>query len=101
VLRITHQAVKDSQLLKLEGSLRGPWVDELQKTWSESAGTSPRKALEVDLAKVRFVDERGCDLLLQMREAGAVLVRASPYLRHFLEGDAETPKVQKESGGPK
>ena len=85
-------------MLKLEGSLKGPWVDELNQAWSAAAGISSKKPLQVELAEVRFVDERGRDLLRQMRQAGAVLVGASFYLRHVLEDDAGTPKVDKESG---
>jgi ABC-type transporter Mla MlaB component len=82
----------DSLALKLEGSIKRPWVDELQKAWSASAGTSPRKPVEVDLAGVSFIDATGRDLLLQMQQAGTVLVGASPFLRYVLDGNAGKPR---------
>lgn len=87
VLRITNQIVPDSKSssLKLEGSLRGPWVEELQKAWSAAATPSPREPVKVDLAGVTFADANGCDLLLQMRQTGVILLGASVYLRHILD----------------
>lgn len=78
--------MKDSESLKLEGSIKGPWVDELQKAWSASADESPSRPVTVDLAGVSFVDERGRHLLLEMQQAGAILQGASLYLRHVLDG---------------
>jgi anti-anti-sigma regulatory factor len=85
----------DSLTMKLEGTLRGPWVDELQQAWSASADKSPRKPVKVDLAGVSFMDARGRELLLQMQKAGAVLQGASPFLRHVLDGKAGEPRKSK------
>jgi len=71
--------------LKLEGSLSGPWVEELQKAWSAAVTPSPRKPVTVDLAGVTFADASGRDLLLRMRQAGVILLGASVYLRQILD----------------
>lgn len=75
----------DSLALKLEGSVKGPWVDELQKAWSASAETLPGRPVKVDLAGVSFIDARGRDLLLRMQKAGAVLQGALPFVRQALD----------------
>jgi anti-anti-sigma regulatory factor len=95
VLRITSQSTADSLTVKLEGTLRGPWVDELQLAWSEAADKSPRKPAQVDLAGVTFIDARGRELLLQMQKAGAVLQGPSLFLRQVLDGKSGEPRNSK------
>jgi ABC-type transporter Mla MlaB component len=83
MLRITTQKLTDSTSLKLEGTLKGPWVDELQKAWSALADKG--KSVNVDLHGVSFVDASGRDLLLAMQREGSVLNGASGFLRNLLE----------------
>ncbi len=71
VLRITIQRTSDVVLLKLEGSVKGPWVDELRKAWLASAKMADGKPMSIDLGAVGFVDARGRDLLLRMQKEGA------------------------------
>ena len=95
VLRITNRPMTDSLTVKLEGTLRGPWVDELQQAWSAATDKSPGKPMTVDLAGVSFIDSRGRELLLQMQREGAVLDGASLFLRHVLDGKAGEPRNSK------
>jgi ABC-type transporter Mla MlaB component len=85
VLRITIQNTSTVILLKLEGSVKGPWVEELQKAWLTSAIMSDGQPASVDLAGVSFVDSRGRELLLRMQKEGVVLKGASGFLREMLE----------------
>ncbi len=85
VLRITIQKTSNVVLLKLEGSVKGPWVEELQKVWLTSANMSGGVPVSVDLGGVTFVDARGRDLLLQMRKDGVALNGGSSFLRQVLE----------------
>jgi anti-anti-sigma regulatory factor len=85
VLRITIQNASNAVVLKLEGSVKGPWVEELQKAWLTSAIMSDGEPVSVDLGGVSFVDTRGRDLLLRMQKEGVVLKRASSFLRQMLE----------------
>jgi hypothetical protein len=87
MLRITNQDATHS--LKLEGSVSGPWVEELQKTWSAISGAVKTGRVTVDLAAVSFVDDRGRQLLLHMQKAGALLKEASPFLQQVLDLEAE------------
>lgn len=83
MLRITPQKLTDSVSLKLEGSVKGPWVDELREAWSALA--SKGTTINVDLHAVSFVDSNGRDLLLQMQCKGSVLNGASGFLKKLLE----------------
>jgi ABC-type transporter Mla MlaB component len=96
VLRITSHAMEDSLTLKLEGSLKGPWVDELQKAWSSSTDGSSGKPVKVDLAGVSFIDPKARNLLLRMQGKGVRLEGASIFLRHLLdEQDGKTTATRK------
>jgi anti-anti-sigma regulatory factor len=86
VLRITIQRTSDGVLLKLEGRVKGPWVDELRKSWLASAKMADGQPMSIDLGAVSFVDARGRDLLLRMQREGLALKGPSGFLRRVLEG---------------
>ena len=95
MLKITFQTSTDVILLNLEGSVAGPWVEELRKAWLKSAKMTDGEPVTVDLGAVSFVDERGRDLLQRMRKEGVVLKGASSFLRCILEdarGNSEQSK---------
>lgn len=85
MLRITDCSTPNSQIFKLEGTLRGPWVAELRQVWTAQGG-HPSISCKIDLTYVTFVDDDGRDLLMEMRRAGTVLEGASPFLRQLLDG---------------
>jgi len=91
------QKTSDVVVLKLEGAVKGPWVEELRKAWLTSATMAAGEALRIDLAAVSFVDGRGRDLLLEMRRSGATLEGNSSFLRHILE-DGDTVREQSKKG---
>jgi ABC-type transporter Mla MlaB component len=98
MLRITTQARTDSLSLRLEGSLKGPWVDELAKAWSALAKTRNGMTITVDLRSVTFVDPTGLDLLLRIQQEGAVLENASAFVKHILEpGLEQSQNLEKRS----
>ena len=82
MLRITPIETDQVTTLKLEGSLSGPWVDELRRCWTELAEKDVR--LEVDLRGLHFLDSRGTDLLLSMERQGSRLFGSSPFIHDLL-----------------
>lgn len=99
VLRITIQNTPDALLIKLEGSLKGPWVEELRKAWVTSAKMADAGPVNIDLGAVSFMDENGRDLLLRMQKEGAALNGGSSFLRHVLEdGKTNSERPSKERG---
>jgi ABC-type transporter Mla MlaB component len=73
-----------SPILKLEGKLSGPWVDELKNCWKIIAHRTNRKGIKVDLQGVSYLDNGGRDLLLRMEREGASLVECSDFIRQLL-----------------
>lgn len=90
------QQTSDAVLLKLEGSVTGPWVEELRKAWLTSAKMADGQLVNVDLGGVSFMDAKGRDLLLRMRREGVALKGGSSFLRHVLEdGKANSEQFKK------
>lgn len=87
----------DAVVLKLEGSVTGPWVEELQKAWKMSAEMAAGEPVSIDLAAVSFLDESGRGLLQRMKRDGVALNGGSSFLRNILEdGNANSEQVEKE-----
>jgi hypothetical protein len=84
VLRITREDGTGPVSLKLEGRVEGVWVEVLRKTWTESLASSEGSKTIVDLSAVSFADREGRALLLEMKKRGAVLAKASGFMRHVL-----------------
>lgn len=85
MLKITTNQEADSFVLKLEGAVKGPWVDELSKVWLGTTRQNRGEKILVDLQGVRFADPRGQALLLRMQQEGAAFIEPSAFLRFILE----------------
>jgi hypothetical protein len=81
MLRITVQDSPKSVALKLEGQLRGPWVEETERVWK----TCDRPVAVIDLCDVTSLDVRGKDLLVRMYRGGANLVAYTPMMTCIIE----------------
>ena len=73
MLRITTHETPQATTLVLEGKCRGPWVEELKRSWRKAAASASGRVLRVDLEKVGFVDQRGKELLAEMCASGVKL----------------------------
>ena len=85
MLRISIDALHDRTTIRLEGKLKGPWVEELNRAWSSICLPETRNPIQVDLRCVSFVDEHGRDLLIKMRQQGAELVAFGPMMNSVVE----------------
>ena len=65
MLRITIQRAEDDVVMKLEGCLAGPWVDELEACWRQET-TAAGSRVRVDLRSVCHVDAAGRELMTRM-----------------------------------
>ena len=74
MLKITTLMNAESTVLRLEGRLAGPWVQELERCWDSTLGTTANHPLSVDLSAVAYVDSDGKDLLKKIHRQGAKLV---------------------------
>lgn len=74
MLKITTLLNAKSTVLRLEGRLAGPWVQELERCWDSTVGTPIDHPLSLDLSAVTYVDSDGKDLLKKIHGQGAKLV---------------------------
>ena len=79
IINESEQSVR----LALEGWLVGPWVDELRRESEQPL--SEAKALQLDFAKVLFVDPKGVALLRELAGRQVEYVNCSTLLRQQLQ----------------
>ena len=84
MLKITSKKIRTSVRFRLEGSLTGPWVGELEQAWRT---IRPARAVPVvvDLTNVTFVGEDGKLLLKRMWREGAQLIATGCCIGHLVE----------------
>jgi ABC-type transporter Mla MlaB component len=81
MLRITRQPIDEMTiLLKLEGKLLEPWIEELQRSISGSANS-----IELDLSALTFADSAGIIALANLIRRGAKLTACSGYVAALLQ----------------
>ena len=85
MLRITMKNHAQPPVLKLEGTLAGPWVDELLRTWNELRVKAPGEPLSLDLSDVTYVDSNGKMILGWMLRKGVKLENARLMTRYIVD----------------
>jgi ABC-type transporter Mla MlaB component len=86
MFRITTHTADDELVMKLEGSLTGPWVRELDTCWRSVLTSMDGPRVRVDLTAVCRVDAAGRELLAVLHHAGA----------HFVTRGCVMPEVLRE-----
>lgn len=71
-MKVTTQIDPTRTILKIEGKLAGPWVQELKACWQRVVVAD--QPVRVLLNAVTFIDEAGKYLLAEMHRQGAELV---------------------------
>jgi hypothetical protein len=82
VLRITA-TTSDKVVLKLEGRLVGPWVDELREAVWRTSGWCRR--MEIDVTDLTYVDEDGEKALSWLHRMGARFHGQGPFSQYLFE----------------
>ena len=85
MFKITTIDNQAQSVLLLEGSLVGPWLPELQRTWDETRQTHEGAILIVDLTNLTIVSQHGENILFQMMSEGARIVGRSFLAREVLK----------------
>ena len=70
MLRITIDEKPDAVVLRLEGSLIGPWVRDVEECWKNVFAGLGTRSVQIDLSAVSFMDTEGGALLTRMYNAG-------------------------------
>lgn len=64
MLRITiDEQDRQAMRLKLEGRITGPWAEELDRVWVETAPRLGSRKLIIDLSNVTYADASGKSVL--------------------------------------
>jgi hypothetical protein len=80
---VRNDPTSDSIVLRLEGKVIGPWVEEVRRI-SEKILVSGR-SLTFDLSEVTFVDREGIELFRALREQQAMLLNSSVFVAELLK----------------
>ena len=70
MLRITIDESRDTVVLRLEGSLIGLWVKDVERCWKNVFAGIGTRSVQIDLSAVQFMDREGGALLTRMYNAG-------------------------------
>ena len=73
--------------LKLEGQVRGRWVEELRRTCAERFAAGPR--LTLDLADVSFIDATGLALFQDLADRDVHFINCSLFAAEQLKAVAD------------
>jgi hypothetical protein len=91
MLKITVAESKSAQIIKLEGKIVGPWVEELNRIWHSLTPSLGSKDLQLDLCNIAFVDSKGRQLLREIyQQTNARFLTDSPLTQYFAD-DAMRP----------
>jgi anti-anti-sigma regulatory factor len=74
MLMITVETEAADVVLRLDGRLAGPAVNELERNWQAAAVKQPRRRVLVNLEGVISVDGRGKEFLAHVHRRGDTLV---------------------------
>src|SRR4029453_7964595 len=85
MLRISIDESEEAVVLRLEGQLIGPWVQDVEQCWRKTFATLGSRTVQVDLSAFNFVDASGGALLIRMHEAGFRLAGENPATGHLLD----------------
>ena len=83
MLRITVSEQHGWATLRVEGTLVGPWVGELERCWQDVMVT-PEQII-IDLDDVSFMDSAARAVLEQMHAAGSQLRGKGAHTAYILE----------------
>jgi outer membrane protein len=101
MMKATQLQQGERIVIRVEGRLAGPWVGELEQSWSQAAATRGSSAVQVELAGVSFVDEAGKQLLRKMSQAGTRLSAAGCLARAIVEEAEGKPAAKRRGPGIK
>ncbi len=76
MLRITVHNNPQTLTFQLEGSLAGPWLQELEACWQHTVDQPHKPVLRIDLTGVTFIDAAGQACLAALHGQGAEFVAA-------------------------
>ena len=74
---------EENTLLQVEGSLVGPWVDELRRLSSKALLDAT--SVSLDLEKLLFADSDGVALLRELSAKNVAQLNCSPFIQQQIK----------------
>jgi len=85
-LRITFEDTSESVEMRLEGRIAGPWANELDRVWVETAPRLESRKLVIDLHNVTYADANGKQVLRDIyAQTHADLIASTPWTQFLAE----------------
>ena len=84
MLRITRTVSASRATVKLEGTLKEPWVAEVRLACLDR-DSGAEKPVALDLSGVTFVDAAGRELLQTLLGSGATIATCSSFVAELLQ----------------
>jgi ABC-type transporter Mla MlaB component len=95
MLRITVHETPQQVTLKLEGSLTGSWVMELEDCWRAASSNHTGRLLCLDLTEVDGVDSAGTYLLALLHNREVQLIASGLVMTELVAGIEEQWQLRK------
>ena len=95
MFRISIADTPSRRTLIVEGTLVGPWVAELGRTWRNASQYLDTRKLLIDLRNLTAISRDGEDAIFDLMKKGAKLTCGGVLTRHMLKQLAR--KKQQES----
>ena len=90
MLRISLvEALDQAVTIRLEGQVRGPWVDELRQSceqWLAKGSALHLDLSDVSFSDVSFIDMDGVALCRRLSHRKVRILHCSPFVREQLKG---------------
>jgi hypothetical protein len=81
MLRISEFRRDEARVVRLEGKLLEPWVEEVQGLF---AGLEVATLPELDLSGLSFVDRAGVEMLQRLQRQGVRINACSPFVTELI-----------------
>jgi anti-anti-sigma regulatory factor len=86
MLRITIISEnEDTMRIRLEGRIAGPWAEEFNRVWVETAPSLGARKLSIDLSEVTYADSTGKAVLSNViAQTGAELIAGTVWTQDLV-----------------
>jgi hypothetical protein len=85
MFRISIADTPSRRTLIVEGTLVGPWVAELGRTWRNASQELDRRKLVIDLTNVTAISPEGEDAIFDLMKKGAEFTRRGVLTSHMVK----------------
>lgn len=85
MFKISTVDTRSKRTLIVEGTLVGPWVDELRRTCVSASQTLGERELAIDLSNLTVISREGEDAIFSLMMDGTKFSRSGVLTRHMLK----------------